>query len=336
MNKMNIFANIENCDILRFLDKRKFNLINAPTVSHQFGSTCYTGLFNSSIPEDALLIYTNNYYLSEKHHTLSQYLASRFINQGRLRKSSMMLNLRAMGIRTPHFVYHNDSEVLTHKNIVQEVISMANILRNDEWSGKVVAKTEYGARGIGQLIFDPNNTYTIFDILGLDIPFVDKVKKLEELGVELPGIYHSDEEKENHILKLFKEENEFTIQEYIPDIDKEYRILFFQNGARYLFERDIKHVKETCPRGVEYLFVNEFITDLNLTNVVDKLESLFVETKYLFMSADIYVTKSGEIGCFEYSNQFAITNSTRIHEVVKSVNETVERYYNENVIARSC
>jgi hypothetical protein len=193
----------------------------------------------------------------------------------------------------------------------------------NDFGGKVVLKDEFGARGIGQVLFDvvqisPSdvlNTLTKLrkEVLGSvinDVPAKDELSDediLKLIHQRLPGV------KFGYDLKAGVREslnaittNKLYLEEYIPDITAEYRILFAP-GEQYVFRRVIEDVDGYPQACGSTGGMKDPLSGSGLSKIAHEFEGALRtlnKAGILYGSADLFVTKNGW-GLFEYSSQFA-------------------------------
>jgi hypothetical protein len=197
---------------------------------------------------------------------------------------------------------------------------------NDDIKGRVVLKANNGARGIGQIFVDTDITplagvltqlrriINKKDNEGKSLPISDITKAFPDVVYKTDGENHSNEGDEH--FRNF----DFFIQEYVPNIKAEYRLLRSLDGSIYVAKRDIAESNDSYKQAtvkVDSTYVNngypetidnckelEFIgTDLASTRYI--LNSLFDRLTFGFGSVDLFVTQDNQWGILEHCNQFA-------------------------------
>ncbi len=208
--------------------------------------------------------------------------------------------------------------------------------------GLFVLRPTAGARGIGQLVFDSRKT-SFMSIAGALIDmnrnassfYGDKVEevsggipssgayekfaaynhKIAQRFAELPGspIWYSDgDRRQGEGWEIFNES--FFIQEYVPNISKEYRIIIGGNNEpAYAVERLRPHygalsdVNLASASSAEAGIGNAFTT-LQAAglpqSVVDGFTAILREKDFSLYSFDVFLTTDNKWGIFEFSNEF--------------------------------
>lgn len=260
-------------------------------------------------------IYSDSY---ENKFIMEELLSNRFIDMSRLPKYLQMYNLVNYGINVPNFIKNisNDNSV-NDPNIIHE---MSMNIKTE----KIVIKHDHGARSLGQAIIDKNDISKFMYIINDNIDNSEKLKKLK--GIYEPIGNHNNDNELYFFLDQFKSIKDFTIQEYISDIKEEYRLLLFYDGTVILFKREMFNSIEKENGGQEvntedYPILYECIKNLKL---------LFNDSKYLWMSADIYITSSDIVGSFEYSSQFGYRNSNDPEKIVNAMNNSLLQYISQH------
>jgi hypothetical protein len=229
----------------------------------------------------------------------------------RLDKLVQSLYLNKFGITHPR-TYFNESTYEPFKDI-QTFDSYVDL---DEF----VVKPIVGARGVG----------------------VKKITRSE---------YKRCLENEKEVSEVFKEEKEYMekhtpdvssyyiessfrgdmlVQEPI-DVDREFRLLIFKPDNFLIYERaktegqfcgNLSHGSKALP--VEDILITNYIKPL-----FGKLQSMMTELKYPWLSVDVYIDKSGNVGIFEFQMEFAY-EGFKPKEVKELMSQSILYYISES------
>lgn len=168
---------------------------------------------------------------------------------------------------------------------------------------KVVVKHSHGARGSNQLVIQTNMLQTVIkEAQNKDLT----LGEIKELFPDIILTEGSDLE-----LKLLDNYDNFVVTEYVPGIQKEWRLLVSGD--------EIYHRERVINEG-EYPQANLNVTTYHNTPTVvykplsessipvEIIETLQAYVKYIKLpigSLDLYIEEDGSFGIFEYSQQFA-------------------------------
>lgn len=204
--------------------------------------------------------------------------------------------------------------------------------------GVVVVRPRHGARGIGQLVYDTRltnqmslqklllKTRAIPDVRSGEVEFhenqnltsEEKIaafnKTLAEQFAALPGspVWYSGGDR--HVGEGWGVFKDCFIQEYVTDIDKEYRIIIGgENKPVYAIER-LRSSYGSCS-GVSLASASSAQAGINTASetlhgtgmpqeVIDGFTAILREKDFSLYSFDVFTTKSGKWGIFEFSNEF--------------------------------
>lgn len=218
----------------------------------------------------------------------------------------------------------------------------------NDFGGTVVLKDEWGARGIGQVLFDvakvsPGDVLLQLakirdEVLGKPGELTDKVMTDEEIL----KIFHQrlPSAKFGYDLKSGIREslsvitsNRLYLEEYIPDIVSDYRILFAPDES-YIFRRSIELVDGYPQACGSSGGMQDPLTGPGLTKVSQEFNAALHtlnKAGIYYGSADLFITKNGW-GLFEYSAQFAANGvnplySAGVQEAL--IRHVIERYLEE-------
>jgi len=303
MSKLNIAADVNVCPVLELLCSDDINLI--PSLD---------GI--NIIYKNGEVFPSVDYVLDTSVHGSNEYImlnTKRTIALNRYSKRNMMNMFLKHGISTPKFTAMYK---LVDAPLTTAFVSKAMVDLSSEY---ILIKADVLARGIGQV-----------KILSKSVPLViesmagyllsgrqDTAAYLKTLGddVSILGDYHSDEERDMRLHELFQQINRCTIQEWIPDVIEEYRVLMFGNGAMFVYTR----LKDSNSSLIDHNSLPP-----NVVSLIDgNLKNLFLDLSTPFISADIYVRSNGEVGMFEWSNEFAYSYCFNISDISKALTESV-------------
>lgn len=191
------------------------------------------------------------------------------------------------------------------------------------FNGPCVLKSRDGARGAGQIKFD-SNVLPIHRLLEALLEGYHSSAEREGIIRALPSVtYNTD--GENHAqegIEMLQTQGMY-VQEYIPDVIAEYRLIKTIDNKIYVCDRshygtDFRQataVKDTYD-ATSRLFGNEIETVFDNDNFYDQgthranrgkflkdIKAVVESLPILFGSVDLFFTEKGW-GIFEYSNQF--------------------------------
>lgn len=232
--------------------------------------------------------------------------------------------------------------------------------------GVFVMRPTAGARGIGQLVFDSRKT-SFMSIAGILIDMKKNTTTLLETGEkEVPGGAPSESAAEKYaacnqkIAGRFSElpgspvwysggdrragegwetfNEGFFIQEYVPNIAREYRIIIGgDNQPAYAIERQrsrygvVDGIELACASSAK-AGIDASFTTLQAAgvpqSVVDGFTAILREKDFSLYSFDVFVTSDNKWGIFEFSNEFgteSVPNGfvcTEIQKYIRRVSST--------------
>lgn len=224
----------------------------------------------------------------------------------RLDKLFQFILLSRLNINTPKVFYN------IHQNRTIQTIDELNAFVDiDEF----VVKPPSGSRGIGvkkitrdewkKCYFDKKEVYNVFKNEFVPIKGGD-IEKIPNIKESLNDI----EYKDKSIYKEYIEDHfcHFIIQEPI-DVDREFRLLYFNNGEYLCYER-VKKEGEFCgnlshgstPKQIE----PNSDDDIQIIQpIIKDIDCLIGELNYPWLSVDLYMDKFGKMGVFEFQMEFA-------------------------------
>ncbi len=208
---------------------------------------------------------------------------------------------------------------------------------------KVVIKARDGARGVGQLLVDTtkvNVAHLLIDLGERTYPSSEALQTAYP-GLELgSGNEHSDGESMGLLAGAL------VMQEYIPDVLSEYRLLVNPNGKIYALNRQLRKTTAfTQATGVSVQYQENRLTPLEEVdfwndeadhgaNIVKGPEAsvvhagirtLLKELNFDYGSIDLFITNKRQWGFFEYCNQFG-TVAYRPNEMMQFHQEAIEHW----------
>jgi hypothetical protein len=188
---------------------------------------------------------------------------------------------------------------------------------------KVVVKARDGARGIGQLLVDTTKVP-----LGVLLPRLAKKEYMSEQAIleNFPSIILGTGAAANDGESINLLAGELVVQEYIPNVTGEYRLLVHPGGSIYALRRKLKKgTGYTQATGVTEDFREDRMTHLDEVdffgdeddggaNIVDgptakeiagDIHTLVQALGFEYGSIDLFLTNNKRgWGLFEYCNQF--------------------------------
>lgn len=193
--------------------------------------------------------------------------------------------------------------------------------------GRWVLKSNVGARGVAMLFFNverkSNSTLTTA-LKKLDDAFTAAnggIPKLEDPNCQfIVGDYRGEEE----IANIWRSERGWCLQQVVPDVKQEYRIIKGIDEIEFILERPTHKVggqqvvsaesdKLVFSRHSGGAITPEKIFDGNIIKfIIDALPNC--------SSIDLYRTESGKWGIFEFSNQFFLEDIPQEDVVVTHKN----------------
>lgn len=233
-------------------------------------------------------------------HSLKMLLGVKYIWQGRLRKNDQMITLLSNKINglTPFSVRHSPTTRFLKNGIRR---GLTTKLRASHY----VLKPESGAGGREQALVPSHQLISFLDS-------VDGLIESSTLKENYPDVVFTETNDDNHF------PNDLVITEYIPDIEKEYRVMIGGNCWRYYERKRVgdtyKHAnldtkgKVSQDNKIELQSLNE---SPDLAKLVTRVVAA---TGMKLGSIDIYQRSNGEYGVIEYSSQFG-TYMIDLHQV---------------------
>lgn len=167
---------------------------------------------------------------------------------------------------------------------------------------KLVMKAGHGARGQAQVLFDPNKLVPgKLAHSAMNKPLAETKALIESYG----GVLSSESSDDAATIEdLFKQGVHF--QEYIPEIVHEYRVLAYGSVIWYVDHKTTEGDYPQCLDEVKSRIPTLHVDGSSALKpeLVPIIRELAKKTPV--MSLDIYETKDGTQGIFEYSNQFSL------------------------------
>ena len=223
---------------------------------------------------------------------------------------------------------------------------------------KLLIKPQHGARGIGHLIIDPSkvNLLSLWekDLLSLK-PSNDKIGENEFNLDLLESNIKKIEEKYQGAVKFHRGQERypwegvrsigfdnfigsFCIQEYIEDIEEEYRAFTNSEGRLiWAVKRHRKKINGYSQVGVEDDDVHRFDETISISDLYQSMGSLTARffsaliknAVSPFSSVDIFKRANGDWGIFEFSNEMSVLKQPNEAEITIAhamIREWVELY----------
>lgn len=158
-------------------------------------------------------------------------------------------------------------------------------------------------------------------------------------------------ENEKEVSEVFKEEKEYMekhtpdvssyyiessfrgdmlVQEPI-DVDREFRLLIFKPDNFLIYER-AKTEGQFCgnlSHGSKALPVEDILITNHIKPLFGKIQSMMSELKYPWLSVDVYIDKSGNVGIFEFQMEFAY-EGFKPKEVKNLMTQSILHYITES------
>lgn len=173
-----------------------------------------------------------------------------------------------------------------------------------------IVKPELGARSLGQVIFNPEVT----TLSAINNCIAEHTKEnLAQQLVQLPGfpVYVSGDENEEHDgCQTLKEQSLFN-QEYVPDIDKEFRVIMnHRNEVGYCIERERtvhndsgKVTVATASGAKRSITTATYCLPPALKAHEAEINQLLSRGSFELYAFDFFTTVSGQWGVFEFAPQ---------------------------------
>jgi len=187
------------------------------------------------------------------------------------------------------------------------------LLTNDLWRVRAdlpypsVIKPTFAARGIGQLLLPEHQ-----DLETVKLAIANRTTT-EELLTAIPNsVFSTHGEHIEGLRQLRQSSKELLIQEYIPNIECEMRLLVAKIDDKYRMLRRWRNIIESpFPQAGDTIPLNEETGEhpawmeqyykKHEVEIVDFVKDL----DPIFGSVDIFFTSTGEWGCFEYQPEFS-------------------------------
>ena len=185
--------------------------------------------------------------------------------------------------------------------------------------GRFISKKGYGAMsmGIGLVKFDLKSEGVTDHSLRYVLRYVDAVTDYSKSGLSehvVDGVavrLHLEVANSNTVINNPQSANGVELyQDYVENIEHEYRAIVGCDGSYYIGER----VTLTVDGEFKVINTND-VRHIDYTSTIPKMSEQAAEMKHfaravlnhlnlLWASFDFFVTKDGKWGCFEFSNEF--------------------------------
>ena len=246
----------------------------------------------------------------------------------RFDKSLQSLYLNHFKIPYPAtYFYYQDNTVKMSAN------NLLSVLCELEDYDKIVVKMCQGARGLGQMLTCKKD---LINLMCEPIPNAKYINDYEiedkEKPKEIPPI---DTEKYklgnggwcHHLKDRLCSATDFIVQKY-EEVVEEYRLLFFYGEEPIAIQREVgkngNWQANSCITGfskeVDYNIIDE--------DLLNKINDLGLYIKTPFMSTDVYKTKEGVWGIFEFQMEFGFKDVPPT-KLCKKMNNSIKNLYNK-------
>lgn len=204
----------------------------------------------------------------------------------------------------PHFY---NPKIYKNRNLVTQNFSVPG-------NTKVVIKPTNGARGIGQFLIDTGKVpfKVVHELVHtFNQCNIDSDKLFKELEPWGDGVIYSKgtEHRENEGLDMLK--SEYMIQEYVPSLISEYRLITDYKGDIAYCQR--RTLREKTPGykqaiGSEVLSKerDDIVSDFSNMMFAKEIQSFIKSVIGPMNSVDLFYTMDKKWGIFEHCNQFGM------------------------------
>ena len=210
------------------------------------------------------------------------------------------------GINTPDWIFTG-----------QDVGSYLNLMED---GARYLIKCLYQARTLGQLVVDKATIakliYDSRNELLSDDEFVKKYKISETTSLK-----KARQTNEKYVLRNGLRTNRFYLSK-IVDVKAEFRVLFFkeQLSAGSIIKRREGYGILTKDTPINYEISEKEADKLGLKKpMLEKLFQFFNSLEFPMASFDVYITKTGDWGIFEYCTQFGLYYSSDTLSLMKNL-----------------
>lgn len=218
-------------------------------------------------------------------------------------KQALILNNAAKELKI-----NNYRSIKTASNNVAGTKDINLFSFGNAFSGKVVIKPLDGARGIGHILMD-TNMYQPYHVL--DFILKSKVVDVEILQETFPGVVFTTarELSQGEGVQSLRDYG-VVMQEFVPNIKEEYRIIFTPDDQCYAIPRPISDSSYPQPEQPSHnphtlQEMKQTFNELPKALILD-LKKILRKIDLEFGSLDLFITDDGQWGIFEYCNQFGI------------------------------
>lgn len=202
-----------------------------------------------------------------------------------------------------------------------------SVLINDtfksaNYSDKMIMKLNYGARSLGLFLIEtrPQNQQSTAKALRDLIANEKTLDRLSELEEQFDAVITEIKGKENFEGESIQSsaEQEFILEEFIPGVVSEFRLLVTDRKIVLAQRRDVKDLCVPLGSGESFSDLR-FIENMNIRN---ELYDLIKTGIFNWCSVDLFLTKD-KFGIFEYQPQFG-TSYAPVEAVDKFYSEMME------------
>jgi hypothetical protein len=251
---------------------------------------------------DYLLNFEDNYFLNVPPDLIQQ------MGGPRLSKPYQATVLTALDILTPPLYADMNDNATFNQSILSNV--------NDDVP--LFLKSNLGARGLGQTIVNRNTLEELTDtVYNNDIPKQEQIQSVEDKYMVGGDKISKEGTHRDYLVNTIKNGNyHFNIAQ---EVKEEYRIIGLYGMNPIIIKRHIEPYQWQANSGITQS--GEYIKDSYYTDVFRGISDKLLDyNKTPWLSIDIYVTKSGEIGVFEFQMEMGyryvpkklLTNKVRV------------------------
>lgn len=245
---------------------------------------------------------------ANRRHTIKRY--NKIEQQTRL---LACVDLNIADGEAEEFIFENFQPVIMH---YQRQSSGLSCLVDP--SNLVVVKPIDGARGIGQFLVDPSKIPLAVVVDVLDrfrndrIEAKDVLSALRKYDPELKYSTAGENSEHEGLLAIYSQG--FCIQDYIPNIKAEYRLITgYGDSPTYCQKRTVRAADATnfaqatgsetnSAKGDDICDVEHVLKGADYEGLMEFIKTVIGPLS----SVDLFVTEDGKWGIFEYCNQFGI------------------------------
>ena len=177
---------------------------------------------------------------------------------------------------------------------------------NVDIAKKYILKSHFSARGLGKYIGYIDTILNMArDVRNTDI---DKVEFNTKYCISNMHVALGKQlEDEKYSVYTGLKEHTMYIQEYIPDVVAEYRMLYFKGMDKYqtIIEHRTGYQPGTKTKREHTIIDNRRTKEVPI-EIISRLIEFGDSLDYPTLSFDIYIRENGSWGIFEFSNEYGI------------------------------